>query len=349
MIGKETWKDYKKNYSLKFRLTTMYVFVLMLVLMLAILTPFTLIATVPLVVLPFTFSYVALMGFPEAMKDGPIRSFFIFYPVYFQRIFFGGYRAWLGLLKSILISIVFSSIMTLILYYTYLRGQPGFAEILQEIEAAKSVAEMETAMNHFMDFGPATFTSQLASMVGAFFGIWTFIRHCLLNSEKFCFTLVNKVQYPMKATNRVYVVAAHLRRKQFYKEYLGAVWYLILIFLIAFGGGASLSFFVFKLGPMPSLFVGLFISLILLFPFIPYYFDVIRNICLASFDDYQEASIRLSEKLIMNLSKNNLLTEEELKKAQEEIAKGREAIKQMQELEEQEQKKAAEEEKNKKQ
>lgn len=351
MIGKESWKDYKTNFSMKFRLTVMYTFFLMVVLILAVLTPFTLVATLPFIVLPFTFSYVSVLCTPELSKNNPILSFFICYPLYYKSFFFGGFRALIGILKAVLISIIFSSILTIILYYTYLRGQPGFAEILQEIQAASNAEEMQTALDHFLSFSPTIFMTKITNLVGGFFGIWAFIHHCLLNSEKFYLNLFNPKPLPMKAVNRLHIAASHLRRKDFFKEYYGAVWYVMIDFVIGFGGGATLSMFVFNFDASQSLYIGLFISLILLFPFIPYYFDVIRNIYLASSDEYSDASIRLSEKALYDLKRNNLLTEEDRKKMEEEIEKSKALIQQMREEEKKEldKQKEAEKDLNKKQ
>lgn len=329
MIGKATWQDYKKEFGVKSTVTAMYVFILACCLLLNIWMAATIIITIPFVVLPFTSSYMAVLCGIPVSKQAPIKSFFLFYPLYFSSLFFGGFRALLGFLKSILISIVITAVLTIILYYAYLRGQPGFAEILQEIQNAKSVAEMQTAMDHFYAFSPANLTLNIASMVGTFFGIWVFIRHCLLNSEKMNLNLMTNKPLPMKALNRLYLTAAHIRRKEFFKEYYGATWYVILWFIITFGGGAALSITVFKLNATQSMFVGLFVSLILMFPFIPYYFGVLRNICIASSDDYSKASIQLSERTLQQLQQNNQLTEEERKKIEEEIQHSREELEKM--------------------
>ena len=329
MIGKETWKEYKKDFGAKSTLTAMYVFLLACSLLMNIWFSATMILTLPFIVLPFTFAYFATICGMPISKQAPIKSFFLFYPVYFTQFFFGGFRAILGFFKSLLISVVFTALLTIILYYTYLRGQPGFAEILQEIEAAKNIAEMNTAMDHFYAFSPANLTLNIASMVGTFFGAWVFIRHCLLNSEKFCLNLLTNKPLPMKAVNRLYLTAAHLRRKQFYKEYYGAVWYIVLWFVLTFGGAAYVSAFIFNLTANQALFIGLFVSLVLNFPFIPYYFEVIKNVFIASSDDYSKASIQLSERALFDLKKNNQISEDEQKKLEEELSKSKEEYERM--------------------
>ena len=346
MIGKATWQDYKKDFGAKSTLTAMYVFVLACSLLLNIWIGATMIITIPFVVLPFTFSYIAtLSGLPLA-KQAPIKSFFLFYPIYFSSIFFGGFRAILGFLKSILISIVFAALLTIILYYTYLRGQPGFAEILQEIQNANSVKEMEVAMEHFYAFSPANFALNISSMVGTLFGVYVFVRHCLLNSEKFYLNLMTNKPLPMKALTRLYITAAHIRRKDFFKEYYGAVWYVGLWFIATFAAAMAVSNLVFNLDATRSMFIGLFVSLILLFPFIPYYFEVIKNICIASSDDYSNASIQLSEKALAQLQQNNQLTDEERQKIEEEIKKSREELERMNKEAEEAEKQEAEKKDN---
>lgn len=329
MIGKETWKDYKKDFGVKSTLTAMYIFVLACTLLINILLPFSIVLTIPFFVLPFTFSYFAVLcGFPLS-KQAPIKSFFLFYPVYYSKLFYGGFRALLGFIKGILISIVFSMVLTIILYYSYLRIQPGFAEILKEFEAANGASEIQTALEHFMAFEPAKMTTSISSLVGSIIGSWVFIRHCLLNSEKFCLNLLNTKPIPMKAVNRLYIVASNNRRKQFLKEYYGAVWYVVLSFVLLFAGASTVATFVFKISAEQSVFIGLFVALVLLFPFIPYYFSVIKNIFLASGDDYSKASIHLSEKAIEELKNNMQISEEDKKKLEEELQKSREEYERM--------------------
>ena len=340
MIGKASWQEYKKDFGVKSTLTAMYVFILACSLLLNIWIGATMIITIPFIVLPFTFAYLStLCGLPLS-KQAPVKSLFAFYPLYFSSIFFGGFRAILGFLKAVLVSIIVSTVLTIILYYTYLRGQPGFAEILQEIEAAKNISEMETALNHFYEFSPAKLSLNISSVSGTLFGTWIFIRHCLLNSEKFHLNLMTNKPLPMKALNRLYLTAARIRRKDFYKEYFGAVWYVVLWFIITFAGSASVAVFVFNINATTALFIGLFIALILLFPFIPYYFEVLKNICIASSDDYSKASIQLSERTLIELQKNNQLSDEDKAKIEAEIKQSREnlekAIKEAEEEEKQE-------------
>lgn len=344
MIGKETWKTYKTNFAAKSSLTAIYVFILSCTLLLNILFTGTIIITIPFIVLPFTFAYFStLCGLPMA-KDAPIKSFFLFYPVYYSQFFFGGFRALLGFLKAFLVSTIFSVILSIILFYTFLRGQPGFAEILNEIEYAKDIAQMQKAMEHFYQFSPAYFSMQVSTLVGVFFGTWVFIRHCLLNSEKFCLNLLTNKPLPMKAATRIYLTAANIRRKQFYKEYYGAVWYVVLAFIVFFSGATSIGCFVFHIESNRSIFIGLFVALILLFPLIPYYFEVIRNIFAASGDDYSQASIRLSEEAINQLKKNNQLTPEQQKMFEEELQKSREEFEKLSKEIEEESKKDSDKE-----
>ena len=349
MIGKETWKEYRKDISSKLALTAIYVFMLACSLLLNILSGLTMFITIPFIVLPFTFAYVATLGGMEYAKAAPIISFFMFYPVYYQRLFFGGFKAIIGFLKGVLISIIFSTILTIILYYTYLRIQPGFAEILSEIDAAKDVAAMQSAMEKFYNFEPANLTLKISTMTGSVFGAYTFIRHCLLNSEKFYLNLITKQPIPMKAASRIYAIAARARKKEFFKEYYGAVWYVGLWFFLTLAGGAVGAMFLFNIDATRSLFIGLFVSLILLFPFIPYYFGVMNNIFLASHDDYSKASITLSERTLEDLKRTNQLNAEQQKLLEEELQRGKEEYEKMlKELEEAEKKEPKDDKENKK-
>ena len=337
MISKPSWKELKENFGVAMRITAVYVFILACTLLINILAPITILLTLPFLVLPFTFAYISSIGSLPIIKTIPVRSFLVMYPLYFNGMFFGGFRALLGFAKAILICVVVSSIMMIILFYTYLRGQPGFAEILKEIDTASSVKEMETAMAHFTSFEPMVNATNASTLVGGVLGVWIFIRHCLLNSEKISLNLLNKTPTPMKALNPLYVSAAHLRRKTFRKVYYGATWYVILAFFVFFGGGASLSLYVFHLDASRSIYVGLFFALVLLIVFIPYYFIVIKNICVASADDYQNAMINLSERLLNDLKRKNQISEAEIKQLEDDINQKKAALAQLEkELEKEE-------------
>lgn len=329
MIAKATWKEVKLNFGAKARITAVYVFMLAVSLLLNILFPFSIIITIPFIVLPFTFCYIATLGSTQFFKDTPVSAFFIFYPVYFKQEFFGSFRALIGFLKSLLSSFVFSTLIYIILYVTYLKIQPGFAEILTEIEAAKTMSEIETAMQHLVEFKPAYFVIQTSTFVGGFFGVWTFLHHCLLNSEKICVNLLHNKGVPAKSLHVLYKEASSMRRKEFYKEYLSSNWYVILFFLFTFGGATALSIYVFNLDGTRSIFIGLFVSLILLIPFIPYYFLLIKNLCVASTDDYQKAMINLGEKALEELKQKNQMSNEEISKLEDELAKQKEAVAEM--------------------
>ena len=339
MIGKASWEEYRDNFAINIRMTAVYVFILACTLQINILAPISIIITIPFFVLPFTFAYISATTSSQLFKGAPVRSFLALYPLYYQGAFFGGFRALIGFAKAILISIICGSIMTIILYYAYLRGQPGFAGVLHEIDVAKTVNEMNLALEHFAEFEPAKIVTDTSTLVGGFFGSWIFLRHCLLNSEKITLNLMNKNPAPMKTLTSLFITTSHLRRKQFLKEYYGAVWYVVLAFVFTFGGGAALAKYVFHIEASRCIFIGLFVSLILMIFFIPYYFIVVKNICVASTDDYQRGMIAMGERALETLKKHNQITEEEIKKFEEDIKQKKEALEKMEkELKEQEEK-----------
>ena len=330
MIQKETWKNYKVNLGLKFSYTALYVFLMLLSILLIIVVPFAFILVIPFAVLPFTFCYYASIVGLRMHNGLTNRTFFAFYPLYYQPFFRGNFNALIGFIKSVLVSIISSTILTVILFYTYLKNQPGFAEILQEIDSASTIDAMSTAMKHFNDFGPAKLTIEIANCVGLGLGIFCFVRHVFLHGEKLFVNLLGVKPVPSKVVNQLYSIAFRIRRKQFYKEYYGAMWYVILWFMVTFAGGIVFNFMVLNLSSSISVYVALAFALLMMFPFLPYAVEMLNNIYLASADDYNKASLVAMEKAQMMINKMKNISPEEKEKLIQYIASEKENLEKVQ-------------------
>ena len=125
-----------------------FVFLTLLSLCLAYLLPYSLIVTIPLVILPSYFAFTA-MNVIKGTKNSEGVTFWRMYRAYFSQLFFGGYRVWIGLLKSFGAYFVSTFVGFLIFDLTVLNGNSEYQEILNK---SMDPAQMNQAASELLDF-----------------------------------------------------------------------------------------------------------------------------------------------------------------------------------------------------
>ena len=125
-----------------------FVFLTLLSLCLAYLLPYSLIVTIPLVILPSYFALTA-MNVIKGTKNSEGVKFWRMYRAYFSQLFFGGYRVWIGLLKSFGAYFVSTFVGFLIFDLTVLNGNSEYQEILNK---SMDPAQMNQAASELLDF-----------------------------------------------------------------------------------------------------------------------------------------------------------------------------------------------------
>jgi len=340
-ISKQAWKLYKIRAGLKISLTAFYVFILSLVLFLGFITIYSFILTIPFIVLPFTFSYISIIASSNLKVEPKISNLFKLYPLYFKNTFSGGFRAINGFFYSVLLTIGVSLVSYIIFFYAYLQFQPGFMDAFNNLRAATTTEKINEAMTALTNLECVKFATDVTSLIATYVAVFFFIRFCLINSEKFFFNLLNVNPIPMRGCNALYKRMRKIRRGEFFKEHFLGTWYLHLAFVLLLGGGTALSYLVLKLDGQTSVLCGLFMTLILMIPLIPYYFQFSACIYICSGEDYAKASIELSEIALQRMMHMANVSEEQRKEYEKMVALSKESFEKMkkenEELEKQEQ------------
>jgi len=307
-----SWKLLGARFGAKCRLTALYVFILLLCCMLMFVFPLSIIVTLPFVALPSTFAYITTHTMINIEKNCSILPFFSFYKAYFSKTFNGGFRGLLGLLKFILIEIIVSLIVGLLLYYLYCAKQPGFAEIMKNIESATTSENLSTAFDTLLDFKPFEYTVTITGQSALGIGSLVFINHIMLQSEIYVNAVRSKNIMPMKFLRPVFARMSNIRRKEFLKIYIPCTFFIYLVFIISIGGTFVLNDFFFGFSIYQSFAIGLAISILLNFFFIPYFVDVLGCFNAVSVDDFNKAIIDVAKMTVERARKKKLLTEEQL-------------------------------------
>lgn len=310
-INQQAFALYKKNIGAILPMCAIYGTIVLLCFLLAYFFPYTLIFSVPLIVVPFTFALQSssiLINNIKDSKDRPISTFFKSYFTYYKSTFKGGYRTLIGLIKAIsTYAVIYSLILIPICIAAYFS-----IDELQEIvknNASYSYEQMEAIINNnnLLKYG-AIFASGAGLLAGAYFFIHHLFAHSLIYSAIFH----SPAQIPMKENSFLFRSVFSYFRKTFYKDYYRSIWWLIIAYIVSYCLGFAL---ILILKPditssSPHVVALAFAFLIILI-FIPYVFYVVELIFLNHIDKYNDASTKATMRIFNDLKFKLNLTNEE--------------------------------------
>ena len=247
-----------------------FVFFVLLSLMLAYILPYSLIITVPIVIIPSWFAYNSVTSL-KGIKNAEKVTFFVMYKNYFSQFFFGGYRVIIGFLKSMLAYFV-SSIVGFFIFDAAVLSRS--AEYQALIAQAQTATDLNALANDLMALLTGPQYSKvifLISSISLALGSLVFIQHILKHSPKMRRNLFRKAPIPMK---QFYLVDKEVRkceRKDIWGSYFSSSWFVQVIVILAMAGGITLSYFVLKEpDPFQAVTISLFIAFVLLLPLFNY-------------------------------------------------------------------------------
>lgn len=285
------------------------------VLVLAFFAPITLFLTVPFIIIPSFFAIAAINTIAVNKNTHEGLGFFVMFRAYFSQIFRGGYKVIFGFLKSLLVYVVVSVILTAILTSTVLAKDLGYISFMNEIEAMTDANLITDALNRFMETN-ATFNNLIVitSLVSSFCSFLMFIHHLSVNSIKYNYNFVSKLPLPMQDLNLIFKVVLKQNRGRFYKLYYKAFWFLLLLLIVGYGGGAAIAYFFLpniNMGQIPV--IGLFGAFVILMFFIPYFINASMFIFNEFRSNYIDTLIDLSKKSLEEMKKAQAISEEKEK------------------------------------
>ncbi len=253
-----------------------------------------------------------LMCLREGKENGlshaqAFRGFRLYYSFYF-----GVYRFWISLLRSLLILILCLLILGFPVYYILLASSPSFASEAQEF--ALLLTQQTTTLQEAMEFyssAPSlqTFAAILClSSLGAF-GL-CFVHEIARNTlNVYIRSILGGA--PSRFANALFADFFRQQRKSFYKAYYPAVWPGILLFAFGYGAGASLGF-VFTQNLAFSFSFGYLFACLLLAFFLPYFFYVMDEIAKIETKPFLAYSLREAESSLKQSVARKELNDEEI-------------------------------------
>lgn len=329
-VRKETTKKFRKHASYNFSYGAFYAFFIIVCFAIAYFLPETLILTIPLIIIPFTFAFQFNTSIDNtSLKDQgfSLKKFFGLFKVYFQRQFFGAYRLLEGFFKSLGVFMGFYFVSALILVYTSLFKDPAFMQVVSSIEEMTDMAGIENIlMDAILNNDAFIDAAFLAMPVSLFPALLMFVHHVGTNSIKIHLSVASGQKMRMPEVHLIHRMGFSSFRKSFYKDYFKTVWWFTPSIAILYYGGVVTSYFLLPNMEFTGAVIGTALALLFISFAAPYYFSCIETLFIKYQDKYIEASIAQSIKALNELKAQNKMSVEEEKEIEQYINQTKEFL-----------------------
>ena len=268
-VSKEAWKlTRKENRGFSIPLFW-FAFFTLASLCLAYVDIFTLILTLPFVICPSYFAYLAINSSRKLMPE-QTAGFFVMYRTYFTRMFHGSFRVIGGVLKALALGIVSSVVVTSIGESIIFRNDPEFQKLL--LSEGSTLEESMRLLEEYVNQNPAFQNwAFIASCITVMVASLVFLRHMSKNSPKLDFCFLRPIPAPLVQFNGVDRIVRKTHKKEFGGNLFKGAWYIDLLVMLSFVGASLIEYYVLKGQNVDHVFVlGLAISLIVILPFMNY-------------------------------------------------------------------------------
>ena len=322
-------KSYFDHFGTKSSIACIYGIIMLAILALAFFFWPTLILTIPLLVLPFTFSLLAANAGANQEK-GSIGTFFRFYPFYFKHMFHGGFRGWHALLKCVIVFFIVLSVAVGVNVVVYLVN-PELSSLIEQLVNSQTAESFNLIYDKFLNHPIVEMLNfiTITSSVGVTF--YVLFHHLFTNSPKMYFSLFSKEPLPMKDVSLVHRFTFPSFRKSFYKDYYSCSWINAVLFALGYAGSIVICYFAFGnngivVNEISISMIGLAGALILNLFVMPFTFDAIEQLYRKHRKDYALGFISYSEKVINSKAGVQEISDEQRRALQNILDKEREEV-----------------------
>ena len=319
----------KSNYGFS---THLLIFALLTIssLVLAYLLPYSLIVTIPIVIIPSYFAFTSLNSI-KGKKNSEGVGFFSMYRMYFSSIFFGGYRLLIGLLKTFLAYLISNTVIITIYDLTVFSKSEEFKVFVEAFNNADSSSLMEI-VDSFTDSLLTNSALQkwlyLSLAISFVIAAFVFIHHVAKHSLKMKRNLFTKQIIPTRQFNFVDRRVRRDNRKFLLLTYTRTCWFIQLLLVLVASGGVVGSFFLLKdFTPERALVICLFLMFVVSLPFMNYVSKLQDMIFFTLGRKYEETFATLTLEFLTKYKEKIGLAEEEAKKIEEILTAQKEANK----------------------
>ena len=272
-VLKEIRKQYRKDFVEKTSMISFLTIVLIICLIPAYFVPATLFLTVPLIALPAFLGFI-ICNLSLRMKATRTTNIFLGFKAYYSKLFFGVFKFISGFLKSVLVYLIFSTILLLILHFSVGMKDVSYANIISQVSNVKSNGDLTKIVEDLQENSTFIKIENISVLVSFGLATYMFFHHVLTHSFKLHFNLASSKPIPAIALNYLHKRAFPNFRKDFYNDYYSSFWLLIILYVVGYVGGALLSVFVFKQNGAQAAIISTAFGIIASVFYLPYMYDV---------------------------------------------------------------------------
>ena len=285
---------------------------------LAYLAPYTLILTIPILVVPSYFAFSSMNAIKGA-RYSEEATFFKLYKSYFSQFFLGGYRLLIGLLKAILTYTVLNTVIFSVYERVVLSKNAEYNALIQKLQINGDITTAYDEMLSFMSNNEAIEKAiLLISTIAVFVAILVFLQHIAKHSVKMRRNLFSKHPFPVRQYHYVDRAVRRDNRKFLFSTYFRTCWFIQLLIVLAGVGGIVFSYFFLKLfNTGQAISISLFLMFVLTLPFLNYISKVQDMIYVTLMDTYEDTFGRLTLEFINKYRDKIGIPDEDAKKIEE--------------------------------
>jgi hypothetical protein len=280
--------------------------------------PYSLIISVPFVLIPFFFALQMTIIYHKKNAELSPKQFFVFFVSYFSSPFCGCYRVIRDILWSILWLMVGGFLGGIICYYIFSGVSSDFVQAFNTIISYMQSGDA-TAANHL--FATNVWLQSYSKWVNLIEMTIFFFSFLLLFAFQGPNTYLRLVIVgaPSRVCNAIYKGGVKLAGKEYYKDYFLSLWPLFLIAVVSYVGGCFIGNIFFSNSALEIAVCGASLSVLVLTFFAPYY----DHLCGLLSSKYQGAfaqySINLATSTLRQLEEAKKLSDEEVKSLRDSI------------------------------
>ena len=318
---KEVFSETKKaHYGFSTHLLFFAIFTI-LSLMLAYVAPFSLIVTVPFVIIPSYFAFSSLNAI-KGKRNSEGVGFFKLFRTYFSMIFFGGYRLLFGLLKAFIAYVATNMAVIFVLDLAVLSKSSEFEEFMAAIEKSTDSASLNEAFNNFtnsvMNSPEIQKWIYLSAAVSLVVGAIVFIHHIHKHSVKIKRNLFIKTVIPARQFNFVERKVRKTHRKFIWGSYIRTSWFIKIAIVLAGAGGIVGSYFLLKdFNPNQAFVISLFLMFVVCLPLFNYMSKLQEMMYFTLLPVYETTFTTIALVMLTKYKDKIGMEEEEFKKIQD--------------------------------
>jgi len=293
-----------------------FVAVTLVSLIIAYIFPFSLVLTVPFVIIPAYFSYSSVQT--VTTKKHLPASFMVMFKHYFSRFFLGGYRLLTGFLKSFLGYLVTQTGLMLIFEPLVFSKIDAYKALMNKYENSLNLEEFAK------DYAVVIETSEMKkylfiiSLTALLVATCIFIQHIARNSIKMRRNLFIPEPFPMRTFTPIEKKVIKEHRKEWFKSYFYSTWFIqVLVILFGVGGGVFSFFFLKDYDYLSGYIIMLFAIMIVLLFFANYINNVQDAIYIKFMPTFEETYVNMTLEFISKYKDKINVSDEDLQKIQD--------------------------------